>query len=316
MADFQPARDPDEELITAAFSSYRAQAPKNFPHPPAAEVMAKADTARPRKRALTVSLAALAFTGLIAGGAAVAQTVASSGEMPDDRGDGSSSVASGEDGGSSSKDPSSSSKPDDDKTEDDDLHGLAITLPDWPEAAADCPAGTYTFSKEGVSKPDSKWSLASDGTVTALDDDGVSNDLIVEIDCDELSGVIALERDDDEATAKDFVDTAEPGTAIDVVSVDGNKVTVDTGPSTEGQTQETFVYDGDGFNEAPDEEPSDEPSSSSGTPSEEPSTSSPGSESTSGLLDPGDRVANGSAEPSVARRTPNDPPYDDVRSRG
>lgn len=299
MADFQPARDPDEELITQAFSAYRAAAPKNFPPEPAAEVMAKADTVRPRKRALTVSLAALAFTGLIAGGAAVAQTVASVSDGHVDRGDGNESTADGDAGGKDSAGPTKSKSPSGDSTDEDSLSGLKITLPDWPAKVADCPAGEYTFSKEGDSDPVSGWALGSDdGIVTTLDDDGVANDLIVEIDCAELSGVIALERTEgsDEAVAKDFVDTASvPGKTIDVAAVDGKKVTVDTAVSTEGATQETFVYDGEGFSEVPDDTPSDDPTSPSGTPSEEPTSSSPDSQATSDLVNdaPRDRAEIG-----------------------
>lgn len=295
MADFQPTRDPDEELITQAFSSYRAAAPKNFPPEPAADVMAAAEDVRPRKRALTVSLAALAFTGLIAGGAAVAQTVASVSDGHVDRGGGNESTADGGGGGEDTSGPTKSKSPSGDATDEDSLTGLAITLPDFPAKVTDCPAGTYTFSKDGDSEPASGWALGSDdGIVTTLDDDGVANDLIVEIDCAELSGVIALERTDgeDEAVTKDFVDTASvPGKTIDIAAVDGKKVTVDTAVSTEGATQETFVFDGEGFTEAPDDTPSDDPTSPSETPSEQPSSSSPGSESTSDLVNGPARAA-------------------------
>lgn len=284
MADIQPNRDPNEDLISQAFSSYRAAAPKNFPHQPATELLAKADTVRPRRRGLTVSLAALAFTGLIAGGAAVAQTVASVSDGHVDRGDGTRSATDDHGGGASSADPSQTEGPSGETGDEDSLSGWKITLPDWPNDAADCGAGTYTFDEEGSSDPASEWGLGGEGVVTTLDDDGVPNDLIVEIDCAELTGVIALERhdDSDEATAKDFVDAAtDPSTPIGLVGVDGNKVTVDAGPNTEGTTTETYVYDGDGFTEAPgDDDPSDDPTSPSDSPSDDPATSSPGSEST------------------------------------
>ncbi|MDN3241042.1 hypothetical protein [Glycomyces tritici] len=67
--------DPDDDKVTAAFASLRADAAAQFPPPPVNELLGRAPAAKRRRRLVSLAAIAGACTAVTAGGFAVAQTI-------------------------------------------------------------------------------------------------------------------------------------------------------------------------------------------------------------------------------------------------
>lgn len=297
-----------DDIVAAAFASYRAAAPEHFSPLPAASLLTRAGAMKPRRRrVLTVSLAALGCTVFMVAGVAVAHSVVSS--SPDKVGaDG----ASSSDDTTSSKDdsePDKSSKasPNQDSGPEPFEQGLdtkKIALPDWPgDKAADCPAGKYLFADNGDgdvvpsdgadgSEEPSKLDAAGDWQLmpndapainTQLDDD--SDDVIVPVACGDANGVVALSGNTDSYDTVGFVYAAtKPSGPVTVDKVDGPNVTLNVGDvQGESTKKRQFTYSDGKFDETePGDDPSEgEPSSPSDDPktlpSDDPTPDDPGS---------------------------------------
>ncbi|GAA4916926.1 hypothetical protein LX16_3982 [Stackebrandtia albiflava] len=319
--------DDGEDIVAAAFASYRSAAPEHFSPAPAGALMSRSARSRqPRRRALSLSMAGLAFTGLMVAGVSVAQNVASPDvEEPSVLGAGSEtadgdadvSVDSSIPGASPSLPPSS---PDPVEAQ---LLALSITLPAWPgELGERCPAGEYAFAPhdgpdgttsnkpKGSPSPeedsDSWVLLPGDTHAMRTDLDGkAAEEVIVPVACGDVPGVIALYHQPDSFDAVEFVYTSpkeeEP---IAVAAVDSSTVTLSI-PSKDSTTLRQFTFDGEQFTETTGTPPADEPStgpSGSPGPSGEPSPTPSGSQDPPGGEDPGnngtgDTGGSGTAKP-------------------
>ena len=297
-----PSEDHGDDIVAAAFASYRSHASGNFEPPPVAAIMTDA-VPPPRRRALTLSMAGLAFTGLMVVGVAVAQTIT----IPDSDDSGvigaeASGDSSGVDRTDAGQDPDGSVTtvpvvPDPVEAE---LLSSNISLPDWPEddLSKRCPAGDYIFeshdSPDGSVSNKPKTPVPTGGGESTIDDDSwilmpgethaVTADLdgepgdevIVPVACGDVPGVIALYQDEGAFDTVEFVyagtDRDEP---IGVVAVSDTVVTLSFPSDEEGNAElRQFTFDGREFTETTD--PGDEPSGTpSAPPSEEPETPSP-----------------------------------------
>lgn len=306
----------EEDIVAAAFASYRASSEEYFgPKLSASALMTRAAAARPRKRLLAISVAALACTGLFAAGVAVAQTVASNdpGSVGADGGDSGDDITGsdgtdgtiGSDGITPSTDPSSGPV-------EHELKTLVISLPDWPgDLAEDCPAGDYVFtpdpdttamptgevgesaSPDGSvepSKDPKQWELLPDGAVamsTQLkpkDKDTV----IVPVACGDAAGVIALKKTGDTFDTLGFVYAfKERSGAVTVAGVDGATVTLDFSArgDDEDVTKRQFAYIDGKFTEI---DVSDEETAEPSSPSEDQQTTPSQEDPTATEPDPDD----------------------------
>ncbi|HZE40614.1 MAG TPA: hypothetical protein VE172_17565 [Stackebrandtia sp.] len=287
----------EDDIVAAAFASYRASAPENFSAPSTTALMAKASGSRSRKRALTVSVAALACTGLMAAGVAVAQTVVDPGNTgPDAKGSGHHSSDTGKGDGSHGDGSSNGGS-----SSESDLHTMLITLPAFTGLDSRCPAGTYKFPTDDTSdpsdlptgKPDEStdsavptqdpgdWTLLPHGSeahFADVDGDG-SQDAIVPVACGDTPGVIALSQTSKAFDSIGFVFAADkPGPAITVVKAKGDTVTLDIDASlTERQGPQSFVYRDGKFVPGSGDNPSTDPTD----PGSDPETTPPGDGETS-----------------------------------
>ncbi|MFD0556769.1 hypothetical protein FB566_2016 [Stackebrandtia endophytica] len=291
--------DDSDDIVAAAFASYRSGAPEHFDPPPVTALMTGPARA-PRRRALTLSMAGLAFTGLMVAGVAVAQTIT----IPQSEDPAVAGAETTTDTGSVDH-LSTTSAPEDSSTSlstepdpvENELLSWTISLPDWPGRLAErCPAGEYTF--EAFDKPDGTtsnkprntpspgeeeteptWELLPGGTHPMVTDlDGEEGDeVIVPVACGDVPGVIALYQDEKSFGTVEFVFAASrEDDPIGVASVDDTIVTLSF-PAEEPGTADLrqFTFDGEQFTETTEkpgggEEPTDTPSTS---PSEQPSPS-------------------------------------------
>jgi len=292
--------DDSDDIVAAAFASYRSGAPDHFDPPPVTALMTGPARA-PRRRALTLSMAGLAFTGLMVAGVAVAQTITIpqsddpavlGAETTSDTGSADHLATT-----SAPEDSSTSLSTEPDPVEN-ELLSWTISLPDWPGRLAErCPAGEYTFEPydepdgttsnkpRGTPSPDEDdktdqptWVLLPGGTHPMVTDlDGKEGDeVIVPVACGDVPGVIALYQNDKSFATVEFVYAAtREDDPIAVASVDDTVVTLSF-PAEEPGTAELrqFTFDGEQFTETTEdsggEEPTDTPSTS---PSDQPSPS-------------------------------------------
>ncbi|HIW64287.1 MAG TPA: hypothetical protein H9881_17685 [Candidatus Stackebrandtia excrementipullorum] len=330
MADQNPRGQGDngDDIVAAAFASYRSGVPKHFEPPPSAAIMT-GPAPPPRRRGLTLSMAGLAFTGLMVAGVAVAQTITL--PTPDDSGvvgAESTDDVGGLDHSETAAQPdnSSTTAPTEPDPVESELLSLSISLPDWPGRLAErCPAGEYTFesydSPDGTTsnKPNSPaptrddqtmvdpetWVLLPGETHAVVGDlDGEEGDeVIVPVACGDVPGVIALYQDEESFTTVEFV---YAGTRHDdpiaVASVEDSVVTLSFPTQKTGKTDlRAFTFDGEQFNETtPVDEPTNSPTDK---PSDAPSSPSP---SDSEDESPGDGD-DGDTTESDASQTNSDP---------
>lgn len=309
----QPRTDgSDDDIVATAFAAYRARAVEEFAAPPSSVIMARAGR-QPRRRALTVSVAALACTGLMVAGVAVAQTVASGdndevvnadGESATEGGD---SEENGEGGVTSGDSTSQPGEPDPVETE---LRALTISLPAWPGSHGErCPAGDYRFAPDDDSDdvpetpsggPDGDWRLLPQDSRAKTGELADRDSVVVPVACGEVPGVVALTQSSDEFTSMGFVHAGrKAGGVVTVESVEDDSVVLAFGESPDADEVELreFDYDGDDFTEV--EPPQDSPASDPGSPSEEPDpTPSDGDDDDSGKTpDPGESGGDSDDDP-------------------
>ncbi|MGH8793858.1 MAG: hypothetical protein ACRDXX_14590 [Stackebrandtia sp.] len=330
---FPRARDgqAEEDIVAAAFASYRARAVEEFGGPPPAAIMARAARS-PRRRALTVSVAALACTGLMAAGVAVAQTVASG---PDDDGvaaDATSTASSdgGDAGGNPPTDgaPSSTSDPDVEA----ELRTLTISLPDWPGRLSElCPEGDYRFTAEddadvpsgepsesgsaGEDTPLGDWELLPKGTRAVQGDIAVTKPkedkppetlqtVVVPVSCGEVPGVVALTQGSDAFSSLGFVHAGrKAGVFVNIDSVRDGNILLAFKDSAEAEAVELreFSFDGEEFTEVTDP---DDPTQDPDDPTQDPDDPTPSDDESS--PDPGESSTEKPGETTSADDTHSD----------
>jgi hypothetical protein len=321
-----PSAASEDDIVAAAFASYRTAAPQNFTPLPSTALLTRAGATanRPRKRALTISLAAVACTALMAAGVAVAQTVVSGPAGPSNA-DGSKSAEGSQGDGtaedSAAGDDASSSAGTSGEPVEEELQTLVVSLPNWPgDLSADCPAGDYSFNPSGGSDTEDSgqkpagskpgaWQLLPGGAPavsTQLDGAGDS-EVIAPVACGDVAGVVALARNTDGFVTVGFVHAASsPVGPITVAEVDGGMVTLSFADS-QGVAAEKrqYNYTGSEFTEVkPGEEPTTQPST---LPTEEsPSSPSDGEDSSPDKTsDPhGDPTSSGAQQDGDTARVP------------
>ena len=291
MADSTPNRPPhrnDDDIVAAAFASYKAAASQHFRPLPATALMTRAEAAsRPKRRALTVSLASMACGICVVAGVAIAQAVVPTESSPvgadgstSDRDKGSTNAEKG----SPSSPTSSPSIGTTSEEFAEQIDTSTIALPSWPgELGELCPAGEYVFtpSEDGGAVPlkrDSAdtdeeigWQLlphGADAVNAQLESN--SEDVIVPVACGEAAGVVALSRHGDSFDDVGFVYAdSKPNSKATVKEVNGTTVTVSVVDDEKDKkpTMRVFAYSDGKFDET---ESSDEPSTTKPSPSEEP----------------------------------------------
>lgn len=287
MADSTPNRPPnrsDEDIVAAAFASYKAAAPEHFHPISATALMTRAEAAaRPKRRGLTVSLASMACGICVIAGVAIAQAVVPTGSDPVGA-DGSTTQRdkNNPDGDKGSQSTVSASPSIGTTSEEfaEQIDTSTIALPSWPGDLADlCPAGDYMFTprEDGGAVPlkrdsaetgtENGWKLLPDGAdaVNAQLESG-SEDVIVPVACGDTAGVVALSRHGDSFDDVGFVyaDNDKSKSKATVEEVDGTTVTVSVVDDADKKpTMRMFTYSDGKFDETDSKEkPSDSPSPS------------------------------------------------------
>ncbi|CAM3346804.1 hypothetical protein [Stackebrandtia soli] len=256
-----------EDIVTSAFAAYRAEAPISFTPPSATALMARAPR-RPRRRALSVSVAALACTGLMLSGVAITQTMTSSpsGNVEAIGSDESSAPDTLNQSSTSTDSAPGTDVPASPDPVEAELLARTVSLPAWPgELGEQCPAGEFRFTPPDDDDPHSlppitdsptpngAWVLLPNNThAKSTNLDGVDGDeVIVPVACGDVPGVIALSQEDDQFTSVAFVYAEEePGEAIEVKDAQDTVVTLSMADGGQDKKKiRHFAFDGEEFTE-------------------------------------------------------------------
>lgn len=278
MADQTPTDgQPDERVVAGAFAAYRDESRGTFPAPPPAAVFAAARR-RHHQRWVASGLAAAMVAGLVAGGAALAQTMTRPDHAPVATPPGVTTPAPTESPSRTPHPPGTddggSGKPGEPATPRIDLRNATIELPSWPSGT--CPAGAYTFADGKAATPSGTYRILPDGAAPRyadLDGEGGA-EALARIQCsggeEWADGVVAVRVTGDRtATTMAYVITFAGGERITGVDTDGRTVSVRV--KAEGLAQRhRYRWDGERF--APVGGPSGSPDPGSPTPDPDPST--------------------------------------------
>ncbi|MEV0645022.1 hypothetical protein AB0I28_07135 [Phytomonospora sp. NPDC050363] len=295
-----------DQLLSAAFSSYRAAAGDHFARTASPNLFGEAKRSH-RRRVATLGAAVVGSLSLLVGGVAVATTVAynpdpdtnATGGVGDDGGDPNNpanpgglsvSASPNPDGTTSTVDPTN-------------LRNAELTLPAWPGGLSSaCPAGTFQFSdgviaptilNDPVEPPADASADPSGGPSTvppppvpawrvlpgsaqalyANIDTSEGDELLVPVGCGDepVHGLVALAAGAPMGFVHAGVDAFDQITGIDVTAGVIGVSIADDGVSSIRH----YGWDGGSFVEVPAVEPTPPPNTPSGTPSGSPGTTDP-----------------------------------------